>query len=215
MFTGEHPWAQLSQMQAIFKVCTPSSYFSQPLTMYSSDRLVLLQNQLSLRISRQRRMLSFSSPSTLITKSARLRQNLYNIHGSSYLRNNQSQHSSRKRLPLTEPLFYDFLLLFVCPIATRLLSSLYCRCAHRMILDNSISPTLTLFIFGQRLHSFITYHKFRVYYMVSSAGLPTFDPSNIKNPINSYNLTSYRINDPLPRHILFLSNLHTTTTIPE
>jgi serine/threonine protein kinase len=138
MFTGEHPWAQLSQMQAIFKVCTPSGHLSQILTMYSSDRLVLLQNQPSLRISRQRRMLSFSSPSTLITKSARLRQNLCNTHGSSYPTNNQSQHSNRKRLLLTDPFFRDFLLLFVCSIATRLFSSLYCRCAHRMILDSSI-----------------------------------------------------------------------------
>ena len=40
MLTGEHPWAQLTQMQAIFKVGPGRRFRSSPLTPFCTDRSV-------------------------------------------------------------------------------------------------------------------------------------------------------------------------------
>jgi serine/threonine protein kinase len=44
MLTGQHPWAQLTQMQAIFKVCIRSFVFLQLADICSSDWIVCKAN---------------------------------------------------------------------------------------------------------------------------------------------------------------------------
>jgi serine/threonine protein kinase len=94
MLTGEHPWAQLTQMQAIFKV--RSSYFyTYKLNVDTAFiRLVLLPNLLFRLIFQPRHKTSCSARLRLTMRSVRELLRVFNTRG---LR--RSRRNPRRRIP--------------------------------------------------------------------------------------------------------------------
>jgi serine/threonine protein kinase len=79
MLTGEHPWAQLTQMQAIFKVRVPISPHLRCVEI--SHRLDPRQGQRFLQIYRLMLKIFYVKHSKLTMKQGLLQQSYYNIPG--------------------------------------------------------------------------------------------------------------------------------------
>jgi serine/threonine protein kinase len=79
MLTGEHPWAQLSQMQAIFKV---GRAFSRSRAFLTHPRSGPPLNPPFRRTSRQRRKISCNARSSLTRTRDRARESCCSIRGS-------------------------------------------------------------------------------------------------------------------------------------
>jgi len=79
MLTGEHPWAQLTQMQAIFKVRVPIS--SHLPCVEISHRLDPRQGQRFLQIYHLMLKTFYVKRSKLTMKQDLLQQSYHNIHG--------------------------------------------------------------------------------------------------------------------------------------
>ena len=83
MFTGEHPWAQLTQMQAIFKVeeLCHYDYVLRSYDLFLLFRSVPQPDRRSHQTSQLKLKTSCVKPLKLITKHGLRRWNCCNIHG--------------------------------------------------------------------------------------------------------------------------------------
>jgi serine/threonine protein kinase len=81
MLTGEHPWAQLTQMQAIFKVCHAHCLDNSSNDHLPLHRLALPLNLLSRPTFRLMRKISYRKHSTSITRLGQMLESSSNTLG--------------------------------------------------------------------------------------------------------------------------------------
>ena len=84
MLTGGHPWAELDQMQAIFRVCSfvTTNIFGERALIEILNSLALLRSLQFRLISLLKQLISYIIPSRLIAMLVLLPLSFYNMIGS-------------------------------------------------------------------------------------------------------------------------------------